>query len=99
MIVLEVLTGLNMAVWHVLLSGQVYKLRNPSARYLASLSTYDSANPTKDWGFPQLSSNRKSTRLSRSSKSTASASDEIPIEKDLLMMSSQLSASKVCSLI
>ncbi|KAI8529061.1 hypothetical protein RHMOL_Rhmol12G0196300 [Rhododendron molle] len=36
-------------------SGQVYKLRTPSARYLASLSTYDSSNPTNDWGFPELS--------------------------------------------
>ncbi|XP_028075160.1 uncharacterized protein LOC114277467 isoform X1 [Camellia sinensis] len=36
-------------------SGQVYKLRSPSAKYLASLSTYDSSNPTKDWGFPELS--------------------------------------------
>ncbi|KAJ8753625.1 hypothetical protein K2173_022866 [Erythroxylum novogranatense] len=36
-------------------TGQVYKLHNPSARYLASLSTYDSSNPTKDWGFPIMS--------------------------------------------
>lgn len=36
-------------------SGQVYRLRSPSAKYLASLSTYDSSNPTKDWGFPGLS--------------------------------------------
>lgn len=35
-------------------SGQIYKLRTPSTRYLASLSTYDSANPTKDWGLPDL---------------------------------------------
>lgn len=34
--------------------GQIYKLRTPSTRYLASLSTYDSANPTKDWGLPDL---------------------------------------------
>lgn len=88
-----------MASCHVLLSGQVYKLRNPSARYVASLSTYDSANPTKDWDFPQLSSNINITRVSKSSESTTSASDEIPIEKDLSMLPSQLSASKVCSLI
>ncbi|XP_023635237.1 uncharacterized protein LOC17879185 isoform X3 [Capsella rubella] len=36
-------------------TGQVYKLRNPSAKYLASLSVYDSSNPTKDWGFPDIS--------------------------------------------
>ncbi|KAI3512893.1 hypothetical protein L1887_20215 [Cichorium endivia] len=35
-------------------SGRVYKLRNPKAAYLASLSFYDSSNPTKDWGFPEL---------------------------------------------
>ncbi|XP_077244240.1 D111/G-patch domain-containing protein [Tasmannia lanceolata] len=35
-------------------SGQVYRLRSPSTRYLASLSAYDSSNPTKDWGFPDL---------------------------------------------
>ncbi|XP_061362951.1 uncharacterized protein LOC133306644 isoform X2 [Gastrolobium bilobum] len=75
-------------------TGLVYKLRNPSARYVSSLSTYDSANPTKDWDFPQLSSNRKIARPSKSSESIASASDEIPIEKDLSMVPSQLSASK-----
>ncbi|CAN0901188.1 SUPPRESSOR OF ABI3-5 [Linum grandiflorum] len=36
-------------------TGQIYKLHNPSSQYLASLSTYDSSNPTKDWCFPQLS--------------------------------------------
>lgn len=36
-------------------SGKVYRLKRPSAKYLASLSTYDSSNPTKDWGFPELS--------------------------------------------
>lgn len=80
--------------FHVLLSGQVYRLRNPSARYLASLSIYDSANPTKDWEFPQLSSNRNATRFSKFGDSTP-ASNEIPIEKDLFVSPSQLSASKV----
>ncbi|KAJ1378190.1 G-patch domain [Sesbania bispinosa] len=75
-------------------TGQVYKLRNPSARYVASLSTYDSANPTKDWDFPQLSSNRNTAHVSKSGESTASASDEIPVEKDLSMLPSQPSASK-----
>ncbi|XP_058102927.1 uncharacterized protein LOC131246627 [Magnolia sinica] len=45
-------------------SGQVYKLRSPSARYLASLSTYDSSNPTKDWGFPDLLANMDNTPTS-----------------------------------
>lgn len=35
-------------------SGKVYRLRSPSMKYLVSLSTYDSSNPTKDWGFPEL---------------------------------------------
>ncbi|TKY73533.1 RNA-binding protein 5-A [Spatholobus suberectus] len=75
-------------------TGQVYRLRNPSAKYVARLSTYYSSNPTKHWDFPQLSSNRKITRLSKSSESSASASDEIPIEKDLSALPSQLPASK-----
>ncbi|KAL2340935.1 hypothetical protein Fmac_008875 [Flemingia macrophylla] len=74
-------------------TGQVYRLRNPSAKYLASLSTYDSSNPTQHWAFPQLSSNRKITRLSKSKESTASASDEITME-DLSALPSQPSASK-----
>ncbi|CAH8380187.1 unnamed protein product [Eruca vesicaria subsp. sativa] len=36
-------------------TGQVYKLQNPSPKYLASLSVYDASNPTKDWGFPDVS--------------------------------------------
>ncbi|KAL2935889.1 SUPPRESSOR OF ABI3-5, partial [Bienertia sinuspersici] len=36
-------------------SGQVYKLRTPSAKFLATLPSYDASNPTKDWGFPVLS--------------------------------------------
>ncbi|KAG9449801.1 hypothetical protein H6P81_009766 [Aristolochia fimbriata] len=35
-------------------SGQVYRLRSPSLRYLASLSKYDSSNPTGEWGFPDF---------------------------------------------
>lgn len=35
--------------------GQVYKLQNPSPKYLATLSVYDASNPTKDWGFPDVS--------------------------------------------
>ncbi|GJN05684.1 hypothetical protein PR202_ga23337 [Eleusine coracana subsp. coracana] len=41
----------------VLLPGKLYRLRNPSRKYLTSLSTYDSSNPTKDWGFPDLYAN------------------------------------------
>ncbi|EMS56062.1 hypothetical protein TRIUR3_22183 [Triticum urartu] len=38
-------------------SGKLYRLRNPSRKYLASLSAYDSSNPTKDWAFPDLYAN------------------------------------------
>lgn len=38
-------------------SGKIYRLRNPSRKYLASLSSYDSSNPTKDWGFPNIYAN------------------------------------------
>ncbi|GLU20759.1 hypothetical protein SLE2022_369410 [Rubroshorea leprosula] len=47
-------------------TGQVYKLRNPSSKYLASLSSYDSSDPTKDWGFPELSINTKFSLKSNS---------------------------------
>uniref|UniRef100_A0A0D9UX97 G-patch domain-containing protein n=1 Tax=Leersia perrieri TaxID=77586 RepID=A0A0D9UX97_9ORYZ len=38
-------------------SGKIYRLRNPSRKHLASLSSYDSSNPTKDWGFPNIYAN------------------------------------------
>ncbi|CAJ2644556.1 uncharacterized protein LOC123898595 isoform X2 [Trifolium pratense] len=71
----------------------VYRLRNPSARYVASLSTYDSADPTKDWDFPQLSSNTNSVHVSMSGESTPNSSNKIHTEKELSMLPSQLSAS------
>ncbi|KAH7528425.1 hypothetical protein FEM48_Zijuj05G0070800 [Ziziphus jujuba var. spinosa] len=55
-------------------TGQVYKLRSPSAKFLASLSAYDSSNPTKDWGFPELSVHRQSFPISKSSGKTESKS-------------------------
>ncbi|XP_020589574.1 uncharacterized protein LOC110030922 isoform X2 [Phalaenopsis equestris] len=46
-------------------SGRVYRLRSPSIKYLVSLSTYDSSNPTKDWDFPDFfSSNYEYTPVS-----------------------------------
>ncbi|XP_020683978.1 uncharacterized protein LOC110100701 [Dendrobium catenatum] len=46
-------------------SGRVYRLRSPSMKYLVSLSTYDSSNPTKDWDFPDfLASNYEYTPVS-----------------------------------
>ncbi|KAG5019685.1 hypothetical protein JHK87_015540 [Glycine soja] len=64
------------------------------AQNVTSLSTYDSSNPTEHWDFPQLSPYRKITHHSKSSESSASASVETPIEKDLSASPSQLSASK-----
>ncbi|KAL6583769.1 hypothetical protein OROMI_003058 [Orobanche minor] len=50
-------------------SGRVYRLRTPSLKYLASLSVYDASNPTKDWGFPQLSIKNLTQNLSKHSES------------------------------
>ncbi|KAK3228164.1 hypothetical protein Dsin_008026 [Dipteronia sinensis] len=62
-------------------TGQVYKLRSPSAKYLASLSSYDSSNPTKDWGFPEFFPQSEPIQKSRSDSSTLpdqlSASDKV----------------------
>lgn len=44
-------------MYDYIISGKLYRLRNPSRKHLASLSTYDSSNPTKDWGFPDLYAN------------------------------------------
>lgn len=49
-------------------SGKVYRLRHPSRRYLASLSAYDSSNPTNDWGFPNLSIEMQKTAPDRNSQ-------------------------------
>ncbi|WJX33082.1 hypothetical protein P8452_21333 [Trifolium repens] len=75
-------------------TGQVYRLRNPSAKYVASLSSYDSADPTKDWDFPRLSSNTNSVHVSKSGESILSTSNQVHTEKELSMLPSQLSASK-----
>ncbi|KAL6493509.1 hypothetical protein OROGR_032288 [Orobanche gracilis] len=50
-------------------SGRVYRLRTPSLKYLLSLSVYDAFNPTKDWGFPQLSIKNHTQKLSEPSES------------------------------
>ncbi|KAL5979477.1 hypothetical protein ACLOJK_019381 [Asimina triloba] len=66
-------------------SGQVYKLRSPSTRYLTSLSTYDSSNPTKDWGFPDLLVNMckaspKEIEMSHGSENPDEDSHPKPVE-------------------
>lgn len=66
-------------------SGQVYKLRTPSSGYLPSLQTYDSSNPTKDWGFPELSRERTIQKLSKlSGNSESKLIEGIPDPKDAL---------------
>lgn len=76
-------------------SGQVYKLRTPNVRYLASLSTYDSSNPTKEWGFPELSVERHSLPLSKSSgKHVSKTASGVSISKDLSMLPDNISASE-----
>ncbi|XP_052176332.1 uncharacterized protein LOC127790734 isoform X2 [Diospyros lotus] len=69
----------------------VYKLRSPSVRYLASLSTYDSSNPTKDWGFPELSIDQKIQDLSGSSGKTITG---VPVHKDLSSLPDPIDTSK-----
>jgi hypothetical protein len=77
------------------LSGQVYKLRTPNVGYLASLSTYDSSNPTKDWGFPELSVDRHTLPLSKSNgKHVSKTAPGVSISKDLSMLPDNLSASE-----
>ncbi|XP_043806087.1 uncharacterized protein LOC110631225 isoform X5 [Manihot esculenta] len=75
--------------------GQVYKLHSPSARYLASLSSYDSSNPTKDWGVPELSMNIPHIPLTKSSgKSKPKLADKGTDCKGMFISSSQHSISK-----
>lgn len=50
-------------------SGKMYRLKNPSLKFLSSLSTYDSSNPTKDWGVPDLSNDEQSCLVLNSSES------------------------------
>uniref|UniRef100_A0ACD5W360 Uncharacterized protein n=1 Tax=Avena sativa TaxID=4498 RepID=A0ACD5W360_AVESA len=54
-------------------SGKLYRLRNPSRKYWASLSAYDSSNPTKDWGFPDIYDNPDNN----SDKQTACCQSEV----------------------
>ncbi|XP_058194118.1 uncharacterized protein LOC131310885 isoform X1 [Rhododendron vialii] len=76
-------------------SGQVYKLRSPSARHLASLSTYDSSNPTNDWGFPELSiENQIQTTPSSNGNCEPKLVKGAVIHKDLPSLPGQTGASK-----
>ncbi|KAH6809444.1 hypothetical protein C2S51_027227 [Perilla frutescens var. frutescens] len=73
-------------------SGRIYRLRIPSLQYLASLSVYDASNPTKDWGFPQLSIKSHIEKLQKSDLQSDSGSLEGPgVQKD-----KSLSLVKLC---
>ncbi|XP_042502394.1 uncharacterized protein LOC122079749 isoform X3 [Macadamia integrifolia] len=76
-------------------SGEVYRLRSPSARYLASLSTYDSCNPTKDWGFPELLVDNQGISLSNTNGTSETATPVVvPTGKDSCASPDQLSVLK-----
>jgi hypothetical protein len=62
---------------HIIFSGKLYRLRNPSRKYWASLSAYDSSNPTKDWGFPDIYANPNSNS---DKQSTACCQSEVAHE-------------------
>ncbi|KAE8676152.1 galactinol--sucrose galactosyltransferase-like [Hibiscus syriacus] len=74
-------------------TGQVYRLRTPSPRYLASLSTYDSSVPTKDWGFPDLLVNKKASLQFKSRQKHKSEVTEEKGFKDFSILSDQPSTS------
>ncbi|XP_062193831.1 uncharacterized protein LOC133897202 [Phragmites australis] len=61
-------------------TGKLYRLRNPSRKYLTSLSTYDSSNPTKEWGFPDIYANPD---INLHKQSTAQRQSEIADETSI----------------
>ncbi|KAK8452458.1 hypothetical protein SEVIR_5G116800v4 [Setaria viridis] len=61
-------------------TGKLYRLRNPSRKYLASLSAYDSSNPTKDWGFPDIYANPD---INLNKQSTAQCESEVADESSV----------------
>ncbi|KAH7862098.1 hypothetical protein Vadar_034747 [Vaccinium darrowii] len=77
------------------ISRQVYKLRSPSSRYLASLSTHDFSNPTKDWGFPQLPfDNQIQTLPACIGNCEAKLMKRVRVHKDLPALLDQVGASE-----
>ncbi|CAO2199194.1 unnamed protein product [Urochloa humidicola] len=61
-------------------TGKVYRLRNPSRKYLASLPAYDSSNPTKDWGFPDIYAN---PGINLNKQSSAQCQSEVADESSI----------------
>ncbi|KAL2482512.1 G-patch domain-containing protein [Forsythia ovata] len=76
-------------------SGQVYRLRIPSSQYLTSLSVYDASNPTKNWGFPQLSINKHMKKIPKYGlKSESESSEGLAVQTDQSLSSEKLCSSK-----
>ncbi|KAJ1282412.1 hypothetical protein BS78_03G050000 [Paspalum vaginatum] len=61
-------------------TGKLYRLRNPSRKYLASLSAYDSSNPTKDWEFPDIYANPDINLNKQSTAKSVLLADESSIK-------------------
>ncbi|KAL0367547.1 UNVERIFIED_CONTAM: hypothetical protein Sradi_3644800 [Sesamum radiatum] len=76
-------------------SGRIYRLRIPSLQYLASLSVYDASNPTKHWGFPQLSIKNQMEKLQKDDQQSESQSlESLGVRKDKNLSALKFSSSK-----
>lgn len=76
-------------------SGLVYRLRIPSSQYLASLLVYDASDPTKDWGFPQLSIDKHMNKIPKyHSKSESKSLEGLAVQEDQSLSSEKLCSSK-----
>ncbi|XP_050223670.1 uncharacterized protein LOC126673534 isoform X2 [Mercurialis annua] len=75
-------------------TGQVYKLHNPSARYLSTLSSYDSSNPTADWGYPEVSINVQAIPATKSFGKSEPVLDDENSDKAIALSPNELPTSK-----
>jgi hypothetical protein len=80
-------------------SGKIYRLRNPSRKYLASLSSYDSSNPTKDWGFPNIYANSDNDLDKQSSAQCQSEVMDVFSMKGVSAASAKVSKEELIGLI
>lgn len=79
----------------LLWTGRIYRLKIPSLQYLASLLVYDASNPTKDWGFPQLSIKNTDKLPNDEQQSISQNSETLGIQKEKLSV--KVSSSKKVS--
>lgn len=75
--------------------GQVYQLKTPSMKYLTSLPTFDSSDPTKDWGYPKLSVDGQGIRSSLYRSNGCETPDGLPISEDTTASLDQLGVSEM----